>query len=328
MSLATRCTSCGTVFRVVQDQLRVSSGWVRCGRCSEVFNAIESLVDLELDRPGEGAAASVHGSRVMQDLARVAGGSAGSAAAPAQTTERTTERATVPVPSPAAPGAPVAADDPFDVVIDPPAPAFSALQQSVFPTDGASPPLAAPDAAHGDLPAPDAGRAPTFLRQADRAARWRHPGVRAALASVALAALAGLGWQVHLSQHDWLVARWPALRAPVAQLCAWSGCQIEPPRRIESLAVESSGLNRAGAAGTYKLTAVLRNRDKLPLRTPAIDLTLTDATGRVIARRVLDASELGAPQPSIPAGGELALAATLRTRDVAVVGYTIEIFYP
>ena len=44
MSLATRCTACGTVFRVVQDQLKVSEGWVRCGRCDEVFNALEGLV--------------------------------------------------------------------------------------------------------------------------------------------------------------------------------------------------------------------------------------------------------------------------------------------
>ena len=42
MSLATRCTSCGTIFRVVQDQLKVSEGWVRCGRCQEVFTALES----------------------------------------------------------------------------------------------------------------------------------------------------------------------------------------------------------------------------------------------------------------------------------------------
>ncbi len=47
VSLATRCTSCNTVFRVVQDQLKVSEGWVRCGRCHEVFNALESLFDLE-----------------------------------------------------------------------------------------------------------------------------------------------------------------------------------------------------------------------------------------------------------------------------------------
>ena len=53
MSLATRCTACGTVFRVVQDQLKVSEGWVRCGRCDEVFNALEGLFDLERDAPPE-----------------------------------------------------------------------------------------------------------------------------------------------------------------------------------------------------------------------------------------------------------------------------------
>jgi predicted Zn finger-like uncharacterized protein len=47
MSLATRCPSCGTAFRVVQDQLKVSEGWVRCGNCQDVFNALESLFDLE-----------------------------------------------------------------------------------------------------------------------------------------------------------------------------------------------------------------------------------------------------------------------------------------
>jgi predicted Zn finger-like uncharacterized protein len=51
MSLATRCTHCGTIFKVVQDQLKVSEGWVRCGRCHEVFNALEGLFDLEREAP-------------------------------------------------------------------------------------------------------------------------------------------------------------------------------------------------------------------------------------------------------------------------------------
>ena len=49
--LATRCPACSTVFRVVPDQLRVSEGWVRCGRCAEVFDATESLVDLDTGAP-------------------------------------------------------------------------------------------------------------------------------------------------------------------------------------------------------------------------------------------------------------------------------------
>ena len=51
MSLATRCTHCGTIFKVVQDQLKVSEGWVRCGRCNEVFNALPALFDLDKDPP-------------------------------------------------------------------------------------------------------------------------------------------------------------------------------------------------------------------------------------------------------------------------------------
>ncbi|VTU22425.1 family finger-like domain protein [Variovorax sp. PBS-H4] len=43
MSLVTRCPACGTTFKVVRDQLRISEGWVRCGRCSEVFDATLDL---------------------------------------------------------------------------------------------------------------------------------------------------------------------------------------------------------------------------------------------------------------------------------------------
>ena len=43
MSLVTRCPSCATTFKVVRDQLRISDGWVRCGRCSQVFDATTDL---------------------------------------------------------------------------------------------------------------------------------------------------------------------------------------------------------------------------------------------------------------------------------------------
>jgi predicted Zn finger-like uncharacterized protein len=44
MSLKTRCPACDTVFKIVPDQLKVSSGWVRCGRCAEVFDAASHAV--------------------------------------------------------------------------------------------------------------------------------------------------------------------------------------------------------------------------------------------------------------------------------------------
>jgi len=65
MSLVTRCPSCATTFKVVRDQLRISDGWVRCGRCSNVFDATLDLQEAPdagtatpAATPEEGGAAS------------------------------------------------------------------------------------------------------------------------------------------------------------------------------------------------------------------------------------------------------------------------------
>lgn len=44
MSQITRCPQCQTRFKVVDDQLRISDGWVRCGKCKAVFDALAHLV--------------------------------------------------------------------------------------------------------------------------------------------------------------------------------------------------------------------------------------------------------------------------------------------
>ncbi len=337
MSLATRCAACGTVFRVVQDQLRVSSGWVRCGRCGEVFNAIESLVDLEIDRPGEGAPPSVHGARVMEDLARVAG---------------RTEPDSLPTSRPEAnlgQSGDGAAEPRTSLSM--PEGKRSDLEPAVTASDGrrddhrlASSDEAADSAAERlharstNLPPQsswDEGAdlastavAPAFVRRAERAARWRHPAVRAALWLIVGLAGITLGWQASLTHHDWLAARWPALAPIVATVCVVGGCSIEAPRRIDSLAVDSSGLVRSGTSPHYRLSLVLRNRDALTLQLPAIDLSLTDAGGGVLARRVLAVTDLGVEAAEIAAGADLAMAATLEVNAGPVVGYTIELFYP
>jgi predicted Zn finger-like uncharacterized protein len=96
MSLKTRCPACDTVFKIVPDQLKVSSGWVRCGRCAEVFDAATQAVSHEIseDWPqptptipapihessfvaskkiesSQEAKSSVHGKEVTPDLAFV-----------------------------------------------------------------------------------------------------------------------------------------------------------------------------------------------------------------------------------------------------------------
>lgn len=46
MSMVTRCPHCATAFRITTNVLEAHRGLVRCGHCSEVFNAYDSLDNL------------------------------------------------------------------------------------------------------------------------------------------------------------------------------------------------------------------------------------------------------------------------------------------
>jgi len=46
MSLVTKCASCGTTFRVTEQQLQAHGGKVRCGTCMTVFDGLKALVVL------------------------------------------------------------------------------------------------------------------------------------------------------------------------------------------------------------------------------------------------------------------------------------------
>lgn len=72
----------------------------------------------------------------------------------------------------------------------------------------------------------------------------------------------------------------------------------------------------------------LRNRAALSVRAPALDLVLTEASGQVVARRVLQPAELGHQAANVEPRSELALAGLLRVQGAPVTGYTIEVFYP
>lgn len=306
--LATRCTACGTTFRVVPDQLRVSGGYVRCGRCSEVFNALEELVDLETgERPG--------------GLAPEAGGATleGESPAPPAEAEMDYAQAAPRPPAPAAGEPDMAPLD--DLRADPRDPATTQAPESS---------TLAPDELTG--PDPAAGDAPSFVVNANRAARWRSPRMRWLLGSACLLALLLLLGQVGYEYRDLVAARYPWARPAMEQACGALGCRVEAARSIDSLSVESSGLVRVERSSLYKLQVALRNRANLELAVPALDVTLTDTQGRIIARRAFKLAELGVLRATIAPGQELSVQGTLQAQGEAAAqpfaGYTIELFYP
>ena len=392
MSLTTRCTECGTVFRVVPDQLKVSEGWVRCGRCAAVFNAQEELLDPDaaVSPPALGRISDIdtdtdialadddspakppREQRLMPDAPAApdrtpssadrsrADKSPDVASAWAHDPGRdaTLQFGAAPAPGAADIGLPNWHDDPPmqagdspDVVVSIGAggtagrlaaePALGPVDTDDFvnrPADLATDHPAATATDSSTLGAaalaaiaidPDeAELMPSFMRTPDPGALWRRPAVRASLWVGAAVLTLSLAGQAVMAWRDTLAAALPELKPALAQACQWLGCQISAPRRVDQLSVEASGLNRIEGAPLHRLSLTLRNRGPSPVRVPALELSLTDAQGKLLVRRVLRASELGAVPTTLAAGAELPLQALLSTAQLRISGYTIDIFYP
>lgn len=365
MTLATRCPACGTVFRVVQDQLRVSEGWVRCGRCSEAFNALEAMIEWPPARPAvtpPAEPAPTPEPDIRPDPASPAATATAPSAVPMPAAVSAANVQDPPAQAVAAeatlielpPGVEVVATDgalSADLATptgEPAGPAVGvdmapgiegpeaeplapvvASASAVEPAAAISPPHDAgrERPAPGASPAPADQPAPSFVLQAERAARWRRPGVRLALGLMVLVAASGLAAQVTYAFRDRIAAASPAVRPLLLQACAVIGCRVGEYRQIDALSVESSGLVRVDGAPVYRLAVTLRNRSALEVAAPALDLALTDAQGRQIARRVLQMSDLNLPLRSLKPGSELPIQVPLGIGG-AVSGYTVEIFYP
>lgn len=320
MSLATRCAACGTVFRVVQDQLKVSEGWVRCGRCGDVFNALEGLFDLERETapawtPSQRGALDLLPASADEHAAQAAAHAAATAAndADLSANQDQAEDTQIDTRADSQVETRVLERDEFDDNAVGPGEAF-----------GFNDALAddSKDAASIDRPAP------SFLREAEQSARWQRPGVRRALAAAAILLGLLLAAQMALLERDAIAARWPGATPLLAALCEPLGCRIEPLRRLDGLAVESSGLTQLDNPSLYRLQVALRNRDARALLTPALDVTLTDSRGDVVARKVLTPKDFGATPAMLAAGAELSLQAVLDSGERRISGYSIEIFYP
>ncbi len=325
--MATRCIACGTIFRVVQDQLKVSEGWVRCGRCDEVFNALESLFDLEREspppwQPGMAPQAARETSDAEQGAADL------------DEDDRIASRFF-------APHQEDVEHTPAEAVDERDRTDFADAQfnlellaeeddamATTIPIAASNAPSRRRKTRRERKPKPAADE-PGFVRHAQRQERWQSPAMRTALSSAAVFLLIALTLQVANQFRDLAAARHPSLRPWLVAWCGLSGCQIEQPRRIEDVTVENSALARATAEpDTFKLTVTLRNRGTLALRMPSIDLSLTDTSGQLVARRVLRPAEFTPVRTTLPPGTDTALELTLSTGTSRVAGYTVEAFYP
>lgn len=368
MSLITSCPACGTMFRVVADQLKISEGWVRCGHCAEVFDATAHMADeppmsrfppdAELAMPPEAPPRQLAG----WDATRPADLSS----RPGDLASRPDELSSRPADLPTQPGAlepgaeAAGAPKPRNVESAfresrprlPPAAAPAIPDSALEPSDLDAPfvfrrsDLMEPDPVPSVMPAllpgsdsrypNDDEDAPagyedvSFVRQARRKAFWRRPMVRLGLTLVSLLLAAALVVQVARQDRDRLALTQPQLRPALEQMCALLDCTIGPPRQIEAIVIDASGFNRL-RGDTYRLSFTLRNTAPTLVAAPAMELTLTDTQDQPILRRVLQPGELGARGGVIAAGAEWNGTVGINVNAGAgnrVAGYRLLAFYP
>ena len=200
-----------------------------------------------------------------------------------------------------------------------------------------------PDATVAALPAPhgdaeeDSERIPLFDNEKPRregAAFWQRRPVRLGLRGVAVLAVLLLVVQVLRHERDGIVARQPNLRPALASLCQLSGCELAALRQIGDIVIEGAAFAREKSGNNdYRLSFTLRNGATVPLAMPAIELSLLDTQERAVMRRVLTASDYGAPavlaaRADQAASLPLTLSATEAATLPPIAGYRVEAFYP
>lgn len=344
MSLITRCPACGTMFKVVPDQLRISEGWVRCGHCAEVFDA------------------SAH---LQSDVAL----------APQVTETPDPESPGSPLSKPEAPAqpeAPARQEEPErheEPVAHVEPEEFASSLNTVVEDE---PELDSPDTTQLDAeaqalretpmdrpfelrrediedeiaeplpkrftPIPDSELEPelddlAFVRQARTREFWSRPGARVALAVLLVLLAVLLLAQVGLHDRDRLAAAHPGLRPWLVRLCQPFRCAIVPPRQIEAIVIDSSSFNKL-RGDAYRLNFTLRNQAANQVAMPALELTLTDGQDQPVVRRVLQPADLGTSSGVIDAMADwsgsvaMALPANGNGSGARVAGYRLLAFYP
>lgn len=286
------------------DQLRISEGWVRCGHCTEVFDA---AAHLQAVPPAQAAPGETPESDSPDEPPHGRAAAAEGTAAP-----REAFAAEEPMPS----GLGLIRADASEAALAEHGPA------APDGADAVPEPEPEPEPEHADV---------SFVRQAQRQAYWQRRGVRVLLAGAALALTVLLAGQFAFHGRDRLAATRPELRPWLELLCQVPGCRIATPRDIETLAIDSSSFNKLGGEA-YRLSFTLKNRAGTEVAMPSLELTLTDTQDQAVLRRVFAPADFGGASATIPPAaewaGSLALGVSTDAGSERIAGYRLLAFYP
>jgi hypothetical protein len=107
---------------------------------------------------------------------------------------------------------------------------------------------------------------------------------------------------------------------------------VTPPRDIDGLQIENSGLRQVDGPHKLELKLSLRNRYDVALAYPALELTLLDDKNNIAIRRVLWPQDYARPgtifATGLPARSTQPVIVRLDTGDAVAANYRVQVFYP
>lgn len=344
MNGTTLCPHCNTRFKIVEAQLEVHHGMVRCGHCLQAFDARPNFIpdqpnpQLELPILDEAPTSEAP----EPDISELA---LGEDIPGEDTAEKLTEA--IAAQAPELPDQTTFTENDHDV-------AQAATPQTDESSELAEPPPHEPldfsqtnDASrHEALPEPVVapfGQQPlpptkTLAEQvaiiedeydsAPPAAARKWPWALAAL----LCLLLLVGQAAYFFRVD-LAARLPGLKPGLVASCQLLRCSVPLPQKSELMSIESSGLEADPALeNQITLNALLRNRATFSQAFPHLELTLNDTQDKPLARLIFKPADYLPPLESEKFGllpnHELGIKLHLDVADLKPTGYRLVLFYP
>ncbi|HEY8354257.1 MAG TPA: DUF3426 domain-containing protein [Methylophilaceae bacterium] len=327
MRLVTSCPHCEAAFYVTSEQLAAHRGDVRCGRCDQVFNALDRLAEVQDAQPAQ--AALPDEPPVAETAESEPNSEAEATAAVADDIEIIAEQD---VPEKAAePGEPLpdidqreAADFSMSLpaIESAPSDGFASAQPALSITDYSVPPAAS-------ILSPsmmdDAAR-----KLADGGSKSGFGRFMLVLAILLLIILA-LGQAAYFLRSD-IVARWPQTRPYLERACVLLQCQVRLPQNVDQITIDDSDLKEdAEREGLIHLYTVLVNHAGYRQEYPLLELTLTDANDRPVLRRTFSPEEYlpaGADiRSGISARGRIDIRLPLSVENSTIIGYRLFVTY-
>lgn len=273
--LVCACPKCAQRLVLMEDQLDAAEGWVRCFRCEQVFLALACLLDAKSVQRDVNAQLKEVEQNKASALSAAPGPLAASSVASPQGLQ------------------PISIDEFLQrqALVNSTHPQPEALGQPIehsLDTMGKMGKM-------GMM-----GQVPTYEEVRVRPQR-RNSRIGLYLNGGLLFIFVLLPVSFMLRFRNEVAAFSPALKAPLVQVCHWLQCEVEWPRDLSALSIESSSLEKEefSEAETvqnvplkskrvqFQLSLRIKNSFSYPLATPQIKLTLLDERDQVLLEQKL-----------------------------------------